>query len=599
MEKRSEFYQQNILAYTRRSESLQRRIHLLGTVRLALVVGAVACLWFFRAESSYLLTAVVGGFVIPFAALMVYHTRLFGRKVYADDLITLCRNELKGLDYDFSAFDGAAEKSTSDHPFGLDLDLFGDRSLFQSVNRTVTAMGCECLAGWFSTPMTDKAAILRRQEAIQELGDLSQLRQHFYVTGVQRETSAQGDDALRLAELSTTTNVFAGSLLWRLLVWVVPILWVMVGAAYAFSLVPAAVPGLLFALSFLIAYSRMNAISKIHNRVDKMERILSNYAELMKSIQGDAFQSDELKEICGSLTAHNVTASEAIRRLSHILGALNQRFSLMGVLLNIFTLRDTRKAMALERWKLTYSDRCLRWFDALGRFDALSSLAGFAFNHPDYVYPKLADRYFVMSGRALGHPLLRREVCVKNDISIEKSPSFLIVTGANMAGKSTYLRTVGVNYLLACMGVPVCAEELTVYPAQLVTSLRTADSLMSNESYFFAELKRLKMIIDRLEAGEELFIILDEILKGTNSVDKQKGSLALMKQLVARRACGIIATHDLMLGSLEQEFPDQIRNYRFEADIHDNELTFSYRLREGVAQNMNACFLMKKMGITV
>lgn len=168
-----------------------------------------------------------------------------------------------------------------------------------------------------------------------------------------------------------------------------------------------------------------------------------------------------------------------------------------------------------------------------------------------------------------------------------------------MAGKSTYLRTVGVNYLLACVGTPVCADSLTVYPANMVTSLRTADSLMSNESYFFAELKRLKMIIDRLQQGEKLFIILDEILKGTNSVDKQKGSLALMKQLVTYQTCGIIATHDLALGELEKEFPNQIKNYRFEADITNEELTFSYQLREGVAQNMNACFLMKKMGITV
>lgn len=168
-----------------------------------------------------------------------------------------------------------------------------------------------------------------------------------------------------------------------------------------------------------------------------------------------------------------------------------------------------------------------------------------------------------------------------------------------MAGKSTYLRTIGLNHVLACCGMPVCAESLTVYPANLVTSLRTSDDLMKNESYFFAELKRLKMIIDRLQSGEKLFIILDEILKGTNSVDKQKGSLALMKQLIRLNGCGIIATHDLVLGTLEEEFPGQIRNFRFEADITDNQLTFTYLLRPGVAQNMNACFLMQKMGITI
>ena len=194
--------------------------------------------------------------------------------------------------------------------------------------------------------------------------------------------------------------------------------------------------------------------------------------------------------------------------------------------------------------------------------------------------------------------MLNREVCVSNDVTIENHPFFLVVTGANMAGKSTYLRTVGINLMLACAGAPACASSLRFYPYKLVTNLRTSDSLTDNESYFFAELKRLKMIIDRLQSGEPLFIILDEILKGTNSEDKQKGSIALMKQLVSLRANGIIATHDLLLGDLEKEFPDAIKNYRFEADIKDDHLSFTYKIREGVAQNMNASFLMKKMGIT-
>lgn len=166
-----------------------------------------------------------------------------------------------------------------------------------------------------------------------------------------------------------------------------------------------------------------------------------------------------------------------------------------------------------------------------------------------------------------------------------------------MAGKSTYLRTIGVNYLLACIGAPVYAKEMQLSPCTLFTSLRTTDSLSDQESYFFAELKRLKQIVDRLEAGEKLFIILDEILKGTNSTDKQKGSLALVQKLVSLNAAGIIATHDLQLGSLADTWPNIIENFRFEADITDNELSFSYKLQPGIAQNMNACFLMEKMGI--
>jgi DNA mismatch repair ATPase MutS len=260
---------------------------------------------------------------------------------------------------------------------------------------------------------------------------------------------------------------------------------------------------------------------------------------------------------------------------------------------------DTRKALQIEQWKQENGNDLIDWIKILGELDAYCCLGVFSFNHPDYPFPAFSDNYFIFKGRALGHPLKNRNLFVRNDIDIDKHPFFMIITGANMAGKSTYLRTIGVNFVLACIGAPVCAESLTLYPARLVSSLRTSDSLLENESYFFAELKRLKMIIDRLQTGEQLFILLDEILKGTNSMDKQKGSLALVQQLVRLQSCGIIATHDLLLGNLAGEFPGNIKNYRFEADIVADELSFSYRLQPGVAQNMNACFLMQKMGITV
>jgi DNA mismatch repair ATPase MutS len=260
---------------------------------------------------------------------------------------------------------------------------------------------------------------------------------------------------------------------------------------------------------------------------------------------------------------------------------------------------DIRSAIRVAKWQQRHAPNIEKWFYALAEFDALCSLAGFAYNHPGYAWPEITEEYFHMSGRGLCHPLMKPDVCVPNDIAIDSHPRFMIVTGANMAGKSTFLRTVGVNFVLACAGLPVCASQLRVSPCSLVTSLRTSDSLADGESYFFAELKRLKMMIDRLRAGERLFIILDEILKGTNSVDKQRGSLGLVRRLVALDACGIIATHDLALGGLVDELPDHVSNHRFEADITGDELSFSYTLREGIAENMNASFLMQKMGITV
>ena len=389
---------------------------------------------------------------------------------------------------------------------------------------------------------------------------------------------------------------------------------------------PASMWGVIWTLFVTAGFAFTGKITKIQAVYGKKLQILGTYAGLLKLMEAQPMQCNLLKRIKEEIGGEQRKASLAISRLSKLMNELDQRNNVfMYVILNGLFFWELRQIMRIETWKEQYAHELPHWLSALGQMDALNSLATFAYNHPDYSYPTLLDKAdmiaakvnissntkkadtentgnntrFMLRAKALGHPLMHRDRCVRNDIDMEKRPFFIIITGANMAGKSTYLRTIGINYLLACTGMPVCAEEMEAYPARLITSLRTSDSLTDNESYFFAELKRLKLIIDKLQSGEELFIILDEILKGTNSMDKQKGSFALIKQFMALQANGIIATHDLLLGTLIDLFPENICNYRFEADITDNELTFSYRLRPGVAQNMNACFLMKKMGIAV
>lgn len=590
------FYQERIDSLSGKLNKLKRDIHWVGTLRLLLVIAAGVCIWFFRQEGIETLSCIALAFALPFIGLMVLHNKLFYRKEYTETLVELNNNELKGLDYDYSAFDGAKELSDPEHSFGLDLDLFGEQSLFQSINRTVIFPGKQTLAGWFIHPLTDSTQILRRQEAVRELSEMTDLRQHFYTLGKIYKGKRNDTDVLH--RLMSSEPLFAKSKRWNILTWVCPASWLVAGVLVALHAIPAGVLGGLLIVWLMVTPAKK--INKFHNSINRMEKILSTYSHLMKSIEDQPFRSDELKRIHTVLNGNDGKASVHIRQLSKYLGQLDQRYNWAAALiLNALFLWDIRQTLNIEKWIMRYMDKVEQWFRVLGEFDAYSSLATFGFNHPDYLFPTLTDHYFCMKGKALGHPLMHRDTCVRNDIDIERAPWFLIITGANMAGKSTYLRTVGVNYLLSCVGAPVYADELTLYPAHLVTSLRTADSLVNNESYFFAELKRLKGIIDRLKKGEQLFIILDEILKGTNSIDKQKGSIALMKQLISYKTCGIIATHDLVLGNLEKEFPQEVKNFRFEADITNNELTFSYRLREGIAQNMNACFLMKKMGITV
>ncbi len=592
-EKIYDYFEKNIRQQTFMLGVLKRRIHTVGTIRL-LVVLACAATFYFCAFPTWIVRIVIFVlFAVPFVMLILYHNRLFVRRTDCEVLMAYNREELQAMNYDCSAFDGAPEMHSMEHAFAQDLDLFGSHSLFQSMNRTVTFLGKKRLAAWLKNPLTEKQTILQRQEAVRELAGQPDYFQRFYLQGKRKQ--GRNDDVRNLERLRDDAKFFSENRIWRILVWIVPALWGVLIMGNVLGVVAERWLGIYLVIVLMVAYWRVKDVQRLYASVDKIEHILESYSDLMREIEVRDFRSELLLGIRYQFLRNNRKASDSLKNLSRHIGALNQRFSLAGVIFNLLFLWDTRQAIALEHWKTQHHDDMVNWLDALADFDAISSLGNYAFTHPDFVYPEITEHYFRLQGEDLGHPLLSRKVCVKNPIDIPENPWFLIITGANMAGKSTYLRTVGVNYLFACIGLPVCASRLTIYPARLVTSLRTSDSL-AGESYFFAELKRLKMIIDRLKRGEKLFIILDEILKGTNSVDKQKGSIALIQQLIAYDACGIIATHDLALGSLASH---QIKNYRFEATIQDEELSFSYKMQEGIAQNMNACFLMKKMGITV
>jgi DNA mismatch repair ATPase MutS len=257
---------------------------------------------------------------------------------------------------------------------------------------------------------------------------------------------------------------------------------------------------------------------------------------------------------------------------------------------------DIQFMIRLEKWRLNEGSCFSRWIEALAKFDVLTSLAIYAFNHKDYVYPGIVEKP-IINAVNLGHVLIPENERVCNDFIIENKGDHIIITGANMAGKSTFLRTVATNMIIAMTGAPVCATSYRFCPMPIFSSMRTNDSLNKHESYFYAELKRLKEMLDRLRDGEKLFIILDEILKGTNSHDKQKGSYAAMEQLIRNNGTGIIATHDLALAQIEKAYPRQIKNLCFEIEIDQAKISFDYKLKDGITTKMNASLLMQQMGI--
>lgn len=576
-------------------QQVKKQIFRISMLRLALFIAGIAGLYFFFNQTTLLIICICLTF-LPLFILVKIHNRFFIRKEWLETQARIIQEELQALSGDYSSFEDGKEYVNPEHPYSFDLDIFGRRSLFQSINRTCTFFGKVRLAEWLQNHLHEKTSIEKRQEMVREISEHTLFREQFRVAGLVHHGQSSDAEKIQAWSQSPAQYLHAGWV--KAFIWGVPVINSLLLITSLAGWTSFSWLGLSFGIFLVLSFGIIKRATYIQETYGKQLKSLNGYARLIALAKAEDWKSAGMLELMERFNLNGQSPVQALQQLSKELDRLDLRNNqFLYVLLEGSIFFQLQEIVRIERWKVRYGQHISEWLETVGELDALCSLGTFAYNHPQYTYPELTEKPFCFLATQMGHPLMPASQCVKNDATIPSRPFFLIITGANMAGKSTYLRTIGVNYLLACIGAPVCCERLKLYPNQLITSLRTSDSLSDNESYFFAELKRLKRIINLLNQGQQLFIILDEILKGTNSMDKQKGSFDLIRQFMQLKANGIIATHDLLLGSLIKQFPEEIRNYCFEADIKENELTFSYKLREGVAQNMNACFLMKKMGI--
>lgn len=576
-------------------QQVKKQIFRISMLRLTLFIAGVAGIYFFFSQTPLLIVCICLTF-LPLFILVKIHNRFFIRKEWLETQARIIQEELQALSGDYSSFEDGKEYVNPEHPYSFDLDIFGRRSLFQSINRTCTFFGKARLAKWLQNHLHEKVSIEKRQEMVREISEHTLFREQFRVAGLVHHGQSSDGEKIQAWSQSPAQYLHAGWV--KAFIWGVPVINSLLLITSLIGWTSFSCLGLSFGIFLVLSFGIIKRATYIQETYGKQLKSLNGYARLIALAKAEDWKSAGMLELMERFNLNGQSPVQALQQLSKELDRLDLRNNqFLYVLLEGSIFFQLQEIVRIERWKVRYGQYISEWLETVGELDALCSLGTFAYNHPQYTYPELTEKPFCFLATQMGHPLMPVSQCVKNDATIPSRPFFLIITGANMAGKSTYLRTIGVNYLLACVGAPVCCEKLKLHPNQLITSLRTSDSLSDNESYFFAELKRLKRIIDLLNQGQQLFIILDEILKGTNSMDKQKGSFDLIRQFMQLKANGIIATHDLLLGSLIKQFPEEIRNYCFEADIKDNELTFSYKLREGVAQNMNACFLMKKMGI--
>lgn len=583
--------------YLALNKKSQQRSTTLSLSRLIVFVVTVVFVYFFAVKSnaSAIITTVVLGTGI-FISLMKVHSKVLMEIRLQTAKIRINREELGALDGDYSVFGDGAEFNDPAHPFSFDLDVFGKGSLFQFLNRTSTQTGRGRLAQILRYPFKQHVLIKENQQAIKELRDQKEWRQDFGAIGMVYEDKIS--DREKIVSWALLPPLFHHFLFSVLLV-VVPLFTVIMILLLSTGVIPTAVFMFYLLIPLGIAGSFAMKINRRHMQVGKTSEMLTKYSFLLKKIESLEVKSDRLKSLKQNLLTGDQTASKSLKSLSSILNALDNRMNFVSwTLFNGLVLWDILQMRRLETWQKLHKDKISKWFETIAEVDALICFANYSYNHPDAIFPEIADAENGITAEGLGHPLIPRRVRVDNPLEI-KNGQFIIVTGANMAGKSTYLRTVGINLIFGMCGAPVCAAKFSFKPVEIYTSIRTSDSLLKNESYFYSELKRLKAIIDELKTGKELFIILDEILKGTNSKDKHAGSEALLKQLIRFNASGIIATHDVALGILQESFPENIVNRCFEVDIEGDRLTFDYKLREGVSKNMNATLLMREMGITV
>ncbi len=590
------FYIQRVEELSEALAILQKKIKTISTLRVIIFFVTLLGIYIMSGQSltGLIIVAVIG--LIVFIALISRHGKLFPRKQNTEALLSINQNELKLLDHDTSNQVKGTEYLDEEHPFAMDLDIFGNRSLFQLLDRSATQGGREHLATTLLFPLTKTSKLIERQQAIDELKNHPIWRQEFQALGGEELLNKQALE--RLLEWSKTYTVSFNKPFYKILLWLTPIVGFSVLILVALHILNINASLLIFLLPGVAFMNHSKKINIEHDRLGRQTGLLKKYAALFKKTEEIDFKSKILKEAKATLSESKISAEAAFIHLSKILKVFDWRINMIvGSLLNLFFLWDIKQIIRLEKWKKEHAPDMPAWFEALSEMDEMISFAGFAFNHPDAVMPVLSKEEFALKGENLKHPFITEEACVGNPISIPEWHRFHIITGANMAGKSTYLRTIGINLVLAECGAPVLADSFEFVPVQVFTGIKTTDSLQDGASYFFAELQRLKGIMDRLRDDEKLFIILDEILRGTNSEDKQKGSKALLRQLVQYNAAGLIATHDLALGELAKEFPEQIINKRFEVEIENNEMTFDYTLKEGISQNLNATFLLKKMKI--
>ncbi|MGI5862600.1 MAG: MutS-related protein [Myxococcales bacterium] len=568
----------------------------LANTRLALFLGALALVglgWWGKLPAAALWAAL--GLGLGFLAAAVLHDRVISAGQLSRHRLAINERGIARLEDRWADLPHLGEAyDDPSHPYARDLDLFGRSSLFQLLDATTTRWGEARLAAWLceGAPVGE---ITSRQQAVAELAPLVELRETFEAEGrMLAETKSDPSRMLAWAESSRLARLARVS---RWLPFTLPPVTFLLYLAGDLGLLPARLWLAGLGAQAAIAFFASRIAGSLHRALNAPGERFAAFGRVFAVIERARFSSKPLADLKARLAASGAPPSVEMNRLVRALSFIHLREQpLFHVPINVLLLWDLGWAGAVERWRERCGPRLRAWLGALADIEALSSLAGFSFDNPGYLFPEVRDGGEMFVAEGLGHPLLPASRRVCNDVALPSPGTALVVTGSNMAGKTTLLRTIGINAVLALAGAPVCARRLSLRPLAVRTSMRVQDSLARGLSYFYAEIERLKCVLEACDQGPVLFL-LDEVMQGTNTAERQIASRAIVRRLVERGAVGAIATHDLALTTLEQETGGLVRNVHFTDRVEDGEMSFDYTLRSGVVATTNALALLKKAGI--
>lgn len=588
-----EIYKSKKIGFSTALTAINKKYNSVSFLRLISIVLFLVFIYYYLKTSAVIYIALSIFLFGAFIVLMRIHSKLVFKKQVNQALFNINEDEIAYLERKKIPFENGHEFNDFHHPYAYDLDIFGEHSLFQNLNRTATFIGKKILAEKM-LKLSPNDEIRSNHKAIQELSEKLDWRQEFLAFAkISNDSQSNYDTLLKWSVFNSTplskVTVFLSYFL--------PILFLvtLIGYIITSNTTFASVLSYLFVLNLIVLGRFTKRIQLEIANSSNIDKTIHQYSLLLNKIEEETFVSEKLINLQQKLTFKKENASVHFKKLSSLFSNMDTIGNLVtAIVFNGTFLFNLHVFKSLVQWKTEHADVLENWLGVIGEFEMLNSLANMSYNNPDFVYPTL-NTNFEIDFSNLSHPLLNENSRIGNDVRFHPE-SFMILTGSNMSGKSTFLRSLGINMVLTGMGSAVCASQANVHPLPVLVSMRLSDSLSDSESYFFAEIKRLKQIMDELET-QPAFVLLDEILRGTNSDDKRNGTIEVVKKVIGKKAIGAIATHDIEVCLTTNDYPNTLTNKCFEVEIVNNDLHFDYKLREGICKNRSATFLMKKMGV--